>query len=659
MNIRITPMPMNVQLMQSKNKQEQRAYEYSSPSFKAMTKAQFKGIDLAVIEKFKFPIEKFNVRADFLDWGKKLFDKLKLKRFGTDIDEIFEERENILDSWKSYLTSGNSEYNDPLKYLILSAITSDLSDGNDNLPPVLNPGVLAQTVSDLDGQLKANPKRQVNFLKMYTENLRLHYLDDSETKISEDTGWIVIPSESNDPTNFNRNVEMLKTLSHKNWCTKSYNAEPYLAKGDFHVYLEKGKPKIGIRFVNNRIAEIQGELNDSKIPVKYFDFIHEYVKDNGYKLSDKAEIEIFDGIEDAVVVKCEQAKKDLGDALELKDIDDAEKVLDYFKMKPKRIHVKDENGNLVPKLVLSYYLQPGHYVNANSIHNEDCFDFKFSDLGIDENELLKDVIRIEGDMILLNSNLTKLTSLEYIGGDAPFAGSQIADLGRLKTVEGRLELDYTNLKSLGSLEYVGDSLNLSQTKVSDLGALKDVNGKLTLNSNIESLADLENVSGDLIFNDASVSSLGNLKTIGGNVDFMNSKVEDLGALETIGGDANFEDTSITSLGKLKSIGGNANFTWSSIESTDNLKTIGGNAFFADTLDIELKNLKTIGGSADFKNSEIKSLGNLETIGKHVRFKESSVTDLGKLKSVGGKVYLEASMLNEKDFANIKTGLIKF
>ena len=77
--------------------------------------------------------------------------------------------------------------------------------------------------------------------------------------------------KENDPENFEANVEKLKTLSHKNWCTKSFNAEPYLSQGDFHVYLENGEPKLGIRFIGSKIQEIQGEQNNGQIPLKYFD----------------------------------------------------------------------------------------------------------------------------------------------------------------------------------------------------------------------------------------------------------------------------------------------------------------------------------------------------------------------------------------------------
>ena len=44
------------------------------------------------------------------------------------------------------------------------------------------------------------------------------------------------------------------------------------------MYLENGNPKLGVRFVGDEVAEIQGQRNNSKIPLKYFDTFMEYQK---------------------------------------------------------------------------------------------------------------------------------------------------------------------------------------------------------------------------------------------------------------------------------------------------------------------------------------------------------------------------------------------
>ena len=106
---------------------------------------------------------------------------------------------------------------------------------------ILNAGALAQTVEDMKTALEQT--QQFNFLKHYNDNLR--NVEIAESDVNENfTGWIKIPSHKNDPENFKQNVEKLKTLSHPNWCTSSSMAQPYLSEGDFHIYMENGKPKL-------------------------------------------------------------------------------------------------------------------------------------------------------------------------------------------------------------------------------------------------------------------------------------------------------------------------------------------------------------------------------------------------------------------------------
>ena len=145
----------------------------------------------------------------------------------------------MLKEWFDYVIKENDAYSNAQRLIILSAITKDLKANNDIIPPVLNKGVLAQTITELEEKLKVNPRENFDFNKMYQNNLRTTYLEDSSTGETM-TGWVVIPSKINDSENFEKNVDKLKTLSHNSWCTKSFNAEPYLSKGYFHVYLENG-----------------------------------------------------------------------------------------------------------------------------------------------------------------------------------------------------------------------------------------------------------------------------------------------------------------------------------------------------------------------------------------------------------------------------------
>ena len=243
--------------------------QYYNPNFQAMKKSQFKGIDYAVVEKFKAPIEKFDVIADFQNWAKTQVQVITERKFPARSNEAVTQRKWILKDWFDYVTKGNDAYSWAMRLLILAGVTSELSEKNDTLPPMLSKGVLADTVFRLNSELQAEPKKDFSFNKLYKNNLRSHLLNDTNTGTNK-TGWVVIPSKKNNPDNFEANVDKLKTLSYKTWCTKSFNAEPYLSEGDFHVYLENGQPKLGVRFVDGAVKEIQGVLNNGKIPLNYF-----------------------------------------------------------------------------------------------------------------------------------------------------------------------------------------------------------------------------------------------------------------------------------------------------------------------------------------------------------------------------------------------------
>ena len=245
----------------NKNSQRQNCFKlaqlpFDSVSFTGMKKNQFDGVDALVVDKYKAPIEKFRTVDYLYDWADEECEKIYNKDFCGRTPETMAQRVAMMDEWKDYLENENMEYSPTEKLLILNGVTKNLKSDNDNIPPVLNKGVLAGTIYELKQNLKDNPKMSFDFSKAYTNKLREFYLEDIQGEVGE-TKWVIIPSKENDPEHFDSNVEKLKTLSHSSWCTKSYNAEPYLSRGDFHVYLENGQPKLGVRFEDNKIVEIQ------------------------------------------------------------------------------------------------------------------------------------------------------------------------------------------------------------------------------------------------------------------------------------------------------------------------------------------------------------------------------------------------------------------
>ena len=543
-------------------------------TFGAMKKSKFSGIDRAVVENFKAPIEKFYTNADLQKWSFENALKLANKDYGGRKEETKIQRKVMLKEWSDYVLQENDGYTNAMSLLILDAVTKDLKPDNDTIPPVLNKGVLADCIAELDKNTKEVPKYQFNLNKIYKTKLQSYYLDDTQTRPGEtSTKWVKIPSKSHDPEHFDENVEKLKTLSYKTWCTKSFNAEPYLEEGDFHIYLENGQPKVGVRFVNDKIQEIQGEANNGKVPLKYLSTVEEHIKEDDLRLTSNVRSEIQDAkeLEKEVI----RIKSDLKEAIESND---AARIYEYF-----GVEVEADKSGL---LTISEYRQP-------------LSDITYSDIGIDENKLFERVKTIKGNADFSDSLITDLGNLKLIGGNANFRYSQVIDLGQLKSIGGNVRFSNSQVSNLGNLESIGR---------------------------------------DAWFSNSQVRNLGNLKSIGRDVWFTNSQVRNLGNLKSIGGDADFSASQVIDLGNLKSIGRNAYFGNSQITNLGNLESIGGDAVFEISQVIDLGKLKSIGGDAWFSDSEIIELGNLESISGDAYFSDSQVMDLGKLKFVGGEIY---------------------
>ncbi len=603
-------------------------------SFCAMKKTQFEGFNLAMIEKFKAPIQSFNTQEDFDNWADNETKKITLRDYPARQEITATQRKGMLDDWKKYVLEENDGYTPQIKLLILSEVTKDLKQTNDSIPPVLNKGVLAQTIYELESILNQNPKESFNFNKMYANNLQAFYLDDTDTG-ETGTKWIIIPSKEHDSENFSKNVEKLKALSYKTWCTKSYNAEPYLKKGDFHIFLEDGKPKVGIRFSGDKIEEIQGEKNNNKIPAGYADAIINHVQENDYEFSYRAQKE-FETLK-FEKKKMERIKEELKDAIKNKD---TIAIMNYFMMEPE----VDENG----EITIEIYGQPGEY-----------YDYDY--LGIDEDELLKDVVKIKGHAYFENTKATKLPKLEYIGGDGYFENSKVRDLSNLKYIKGSANFYKTEVKDLSKLEEIGGSANFIRTQKIDLRNLKSIGENARFEaSKVEDLRSLETIGGDAEFKESEIKNLDNLKTVGKSAVFTDTKITHLTKLESIGDHAFFTDGKIIDLRNLKTIGGQAGFTRSQIKDLGSLEYIGGTAIFTDiktpnTNDVgedensktlNLDNLREIEGSAYFENSNVKSLNSLVIIGSAANFENSDNIEMKNLTKIGGKACFKNSKITD-------------
>ena len=61
--------------------------------------------------------------------------------------------------------------------------------------------------------------------------------------------------------------------------------------GDIHILLEKGEPRVALRFFEDVIDEVQS-VGNRGINLKDIPVVEEYVKTNGFELSENVQREI-------------------------------------------------------------------------------------------------------------------------------------------------------------------------------------------------------------------------------------------------------------------------------------------------------------------------------------------------------------------------------
>ncbi len=300
--------------------------------------------------------------------------------------------------------------NKPLQLLIFTAVTNGLKENSDKIPPVLNGGALANTITYMEEVLSKNPKAKLNFSKIYNEKLHEIYISIDNDSYGKNGIWVAISSYEHDRQNFNSNVEKLKALSHPNWCTASTQAEPYLKKGDFHIYMVDGKPKVGIRFEGDNIVEIQGQRNNSRIPLLYSKEIKDYTQKNSLK-----------GMEDSIQSAIETAEQYAPLRDELKPLIQNKDYLAIFNHPEFNCNAEMlDSGNLKIKSFISQ-------------------DLEF--FGINPNELMDAVEIVGGDLRLDASNIVRFKNLKEVNGNLDLSNSSIKNMGSLQKVNGTLKLD--------------------------------------------------------------------------------------------------------------------------------------------------------------------------------------------------------------------------
>ena len=476
-------------------------------SFTAMKKSKFQGFDLAVVEKFKAPIEKFRNYNDLQIWAANELNQITSKEYTGRQKEVTLKRNVLINIWKDYLSEDKDTYTPAVSLMIMSALTKDLKPDSDKLPPILNEDVLKSVLEELAANLNSDPHYKFDFGKNYEKALQAAFLDEEGGTDKDITGWVVIPSLVHDEANYELNKSKLSVLSYKTWCTKSLASDLYLRKGDFRIYLEHGKPKLAIRFLNDTVVDIAGVENNNVIPLNYLQTVKDEVAN--LKLSEDVECSIVNA--ENLKNKIEKTKKELADDIKNNNFMN---IFEYFGMNPR----EDKDGNIT----LYCYRQPD--------------EFTFKDLGIDENKLFENVVKIKNSADFSHSDLKVLANLEEIGLDAVFGKSQITSLPKLVKIGGNAHFTNSKIMTTGSLREIGGNAYFNNSSVVSLEHLKHIGRSAYFNDScVMDLGDLEIIDGNANFVNSQMISLKNLYYIGKYADFAYSKIKDYGKLETVDG----------------------------------------------------------------------------------------------------------------------------
>lgn len=292
--------------------------------------------------------------------------------------------------------------NGSLKFVVWNAVTSELKSDNRHIPVPLNEDALLKTIKRYE-DIKPIDRNvtcaKPSFIEYYTHRLRDNLLMDMNLS-NNDEVWVKIPSIKHDKDNKYKNIQKLEILSNKNWCTRSSydKAEDALTDGDFYIYLKRTKPfnmwepMVGMTSLKGKIDQIQGKDNDNIIPLNLVGKIKEFIA--------KSKLKCQSGILDegpksaqAIMISEKLNEKDLFtgrtffSAIKDSEIESVFRILgvDVTKLK---------NG----KLKINGY-KP--WYNIDPVHGH---TIPYSMFGIDENELLKDVEIIDGNLMLCHKN---------------------------------------------------------------------------------------------------------------------------------------------------------------------------------------------------------------------------------------------------------------
>ena len=488
-------------------------------NFEAMKPNQFKGFDYSCVRKFKAPVEKFNTENNFYTWAQNKVNKLIDKKIiAGKSNYTVAQRRDLIYEWVEGV--GRDLLNSSILLIILSSILKELKETNDKLPEIFIPEVVNNSINEIKNKLEKDKDFKFNFKDIYCKNLKNEYLKDDNY-----TGWIKIPYLENDSKNFQNNVNKLKILSNNTWCTKSITAKVLLKLGDFHIWLKDGNPKIALRFKDDLITEIRNELNQNSLTQEDFDVVQSYILEKGFAMEGTA-INTYQKAK-KIATTLQKLNKAIGENSANKEFE----IFKYFGFHPTKCTDNSISISEYRKPTEEFtFAELGFdetelFKNVSEIRGNAIF----KDSSLKE---LKNLKRILGNAEFDDSQINHLGELTSIEGNASFTNTQIFSTEKIEFIGGNADFRDCHIRRLENIERIGGNLLLN-SYISSLGKLKYIGGSANLDifSNLEYL---EEIGGDAYLG-IGIKGLGNLHTIKGNAYFMYSQLDTLENLKYIGG----------------------------------------------------------------------------------------------------------------------------
>ena len=198
------------------------------------------------------------------------FEAESAEYWGEVLAPVNEQRLQQVRVWRAYLTEENEEYaKDPFwqdcAWDVLHAALTEPRQFGWGTPLPLHRGALAELRANLEHtqQPCALGKTYQRLLAKAARQEVAPLVQAGATRT-----WVYLPSKPEDSAGFEANVRKLQALSPATWCTRTFNAEPYLAAGGFWLLLEGARAVLGLRLVGQAIREIQGIENNHTVPVE-------------------------------------------------------------------------------------------------------------------------------------------------------------------------------------------------------------------------------------------------------------------------------------------------------------------------------------------------------------------------------------------------------